>query len=68
MALTAVGIALLSGYIGLVVSYRLGLPSGPAIVLTASLIYGVSILVGSRDGLLRRGLAVIQRANEMGGL
>src|SRR5262249_5404736 len=36
MAATAIAIALLSGYVGLVASYRLGLPSGPAIVLTAS--------------------------------
>ena len=57
MALVAVGFAILSGYIGLVASYRLGLPSGPAIVLTASLVYAVSILVGSRDGLLYRQLA-----------
>ncbi|EPM92613.1 cation ABC transporter permease, partial [Pseudomonas syringae pv. actinidiae ICMP 18804] len=33
-------IATLSGLIGLIVSYHLGVASGPAIVLTASAFYG----------------------------
>lgn len=46
-------IATLSGLIGLIVSYHLGVASGPAIVLTASAFYGVSVLFG-RSGVLRR--------------
>lgn len=47
-------IAMCSGYAGLLFSYRYSLPSGPAIVLTASLFYVVSILVGKRGGVLHR--------------
>jgi zinc/manganese transport system permease protein len=54
MALVAIGVAFLSGFIGLLASYRLGLPSGPAIVLTASLFYLASILAGRRGGLASR--------------
>ena len=46
-------LATLSGLIGLIVSYHLGVASGPAIVLTASAFYGVSVLFG-RTGMLRR--------------
>ncbi|QKZ05064.1 MULTISPECIES: metal ABC transporter permease [Pseudomonas] len=46
-------LATLAGLIGLIVSYHLGVASGPAIVLTASAFYGVSVLFG-RSGLLRR--------------
>ncbi|MGY4494093.1 metal ABC transporter permease [Pseudomonas sp. TE3610] len=46
-------LATLSGLIGLIVSYHLGVASGPAIVLTASAFYGVSLLFG-RSGMLRR--------------
>lgn len=52
MALVAVAIALLSGFGGLLASYRVGLPSGPAIILTASVPYVISILVGRFGGLL----------------
>lgn len=46
-------LATLAGLIGLIISYHLGVASGPAIVLTASAFYGVSVLFG-RSGLLRR--------------
>jgi zinc/manganese transport system permease protein len=42
-----------SGYIGLVASYQLEFASGPTIIITASLIYGVSILFGP-SGVARR--------------
>jgi zinc/manganese transport system permease protein len=45
-------LAMASGFIGLLLSYHVGLPSGPAIVLTAGAIYLISLLVGTRDGLL----------------
>lgn len=44
----------LASFGGLVLSYHLDLPSGPAIVLVAGLIYLVSMLAGPRGGLLRR--------------
>ncbi|KEZ73981.1 hypothetical protein C5I_0109750 [Pseudomonas syringae pv. syringae FF5] len=46
-------LATLSGLIGLIVSYHLGVASGPAIVLTASAFYGISLLFG-RTGIVRR--------------
>ncbi|MDU8565652.1 metal ABC transporter permease [Pseudomonas syringae pv. actinidiae] len=46
-------IATLSGLIGLIVSYHLGVASGPAIVLTASAFYGLSLFFG-RTGIVRR--------------
>jgi zinc/manganese transport system permease protein len=42
-----------SGYIGLIISYHFGFASGPTIILTASLIYGVSVLIGP-SGTFRR--------------
>jgi zinc/manganese transport system permease protein len=46
--------AFLSGYVGLVLSYHLNLPSGPAIVLTAGAAYLLSLVIGPRGGLLSR--------------
>ncbi len=45
-------LAFVSGYLGLLLSYHGSLPSGPAIVLTAGVVYGVSVFVGPRGGLL----------------
>ncbi|HRY14371.1 MAG TPA: metal ABC transporter permease [Candidatus Competibacteraceae bacterium] len=50
----AAGIAVLSGYLGLLLSYHHDLPSGPAIILTAGMVYLLSIVLGHRDGLLVR--------------
>ncbi len=52
MAIAGV-VAGLSGFIGLVASFHISVPSGPAIVLTASAFYLVSVLFG-RGGLARR--------------
>jgi zinc/manganese transport system permease protein len=46
--------AFVSCWAGLVLSYHLSLPSGPAIVLSAGVIYVLSILVGSANGILPR--------------
>ncbi len=54
MAVVAAVIAVLSGYIGLLLSYHGDLPSGPAIVLTAGMAYLLSIVLGAQDGLLVR--------------
>ena len=55
LAATASMIAFLSGLIGLIASYHLGVASGPAIVLVASFFYVISILAG-RGGAVRRHL------------
>jgi zinc/manganese transport system permease protein len=53
------GLALVSAFLGLLLSYHLDLPSGPAIVLVAGLGYVASLTLGPRDSLralyLRRG-------------
>jgi len=49
---TASGIV--SGWAGLLLSYHAGLPSGPAIILVAGLLYAVSLLFGRVGGLVRR--------------
>lgn len=54
MILAATGIALLSGYLGLALSFSADLPSGPAIVLTAGVIYLLSLIAGVKDGLIWR--------------
>jgi len=47
-------IALSAGYVGLVLSFRFDLPSGPAIVLAAGAVYLVSLLGGRVGGMLHR--------------
>jgi zinc/manganese transport system permease protein len=54
--LAAVVMAVLSGVVGLLMSYHAQWPSGPAIVLVAGGLYVLSILAGARDGLLWRRL------------
>ena len=46
--------ALLSGYAGLVLSFHTTVPSGPAIILVAAVLYIVSVLFGSVGGLVRQ--------------
>ena len=52
LALISIGIAFASSCLGLLASFHLDLPSGPAIVLTASGFYLLSILLGRRGGVL----------------
>lgn len=52
----AIGIGMVSGYLGLVASYHITVPSGPSIVLMAGIFYIFSLLFGSQGGLLRRGI------------
>jgi len=54
MIAIAVFAAALSGYAGLVLSFHAGMPSGPAIILVAALLYIASVLFGSAGGLLRQ--------------
>ncbi len=51
MCLIATAIAILSSLGGLVLSYRASMPSGPAIILTAGVVYALSALVGRRGML-----------------
>ncbi len=62
LVLVAVIIALVAGYLGLLLSFHGSLPSGPAIVLTAGMIYILSVLVGPRDSLRARWLPGRHRA------
>ena len=64
MALVAMLIGSLAGAIGLMASFRLGWPSGPTIILTASVLYVVSILLGRVGGVL---VMPVRRALEAGG-
>ena len=53
MVLVAATSAAVSGFVGLIASYHLRFASGPTIILTASLIYGVSLIV-SPSGAMQR--------------
>ena len=54
LALAATLIAMLSGFVGLLLSFHAQWPSGPAIVLVAGGVYLLSLLAGPREGLLWR--------------
>ncbi|MFL5099021.1 MAG: metal ABC transporter permease, partial [Xanthobacteraceae bacterium] len=43
-----------SGYAGLLLSFHTGVPSGPAIILVAGVLYAFSVLCGRVGGLLRQ--------------
>lgn len=53
---SAVFIAILSSFCGLLLSYHFSLPSGPAIILAAGIVYGTSLVIGPVGGLLTRSL------------
>jgi zinc/manganese transport system permease protein len=52
--LVAIAIGFISGIAGLLASYHFNLPSGPAIVLIAGLQYLLSVVLGSRGGLMKQ--------------
>jgi zinc/manganese transport system permease protein len=54
LAAIAALIAFLSGLIGLLLSFHAGLPSGPAIILTAGAFYLLSLALGPQGSLRRR--------------
>ena len=56
MIVAAVLLAALSGVMGLLISFHGGVPSGPAIILSAAGLYVLSMVAGPRAGLLRRWL------------
>ena len=51
---TAVGLAVAASVAGLLLSFNVEIPAGPAIVLTAGAFWVVSLAAGPKDGLLRR--------------
>lgn len=53
MTIVAVAIASSAGYVGLLASYHLSAPSGPAIILAAGLFYVASIFFGTVGGVAR---------------
>jgi len=53
----AVAIAMLASLCGLLLSYHFDLPSGPAIILAAGFVYGVSLSIGPAGGLLSQALS-----------
>ncbi|MEM9369710.1 MAG: metal ABC transporter permease [Pseudomonadota bacterium] len=59
---TSALIAILSSASGLLLSYHFSLPSGPAIILVAGLIYALSIVFGPNGGLVTQSLA--RRVNQ----
>jgi zinc/manganese transport system permease protein len=54
MICIAVISAIASGYAGLVLSFQTRIPSGPAIILMATVFYVGSVLFGSIGGLVRQ--------------
>ncbi len=51
--LAAVGIAMVSGWVGLLLSYHQDVATGPAIILTAGVFYALSVIFGRNGGLIR---------------
>jgi zinc/manganese transport system permease protein len=45
---------MISGYAGLVLSFHSGVPSGPAVILVAGILYALSLAFGSVGGLVRQ--------------
>jgi len=50
----ATAIAFVAGAVGLLVSYHMGTPSGPSIILIAGAAYAVSVVFGPAGGILSR--------------
>src|SRR5262249_47490399 len=57
LGVASIVLAMVSSYAGLVVSFHLDVPSGPAIILAAGVCYVGSILLGRFDSLRTRWLA-----------
>ena len=54
MMMISVTSAMVSGYFGLVLSFQTKVPSGPAIILVAAVLYVFSVLFGNVSGLVRQ--------------
>ena len=53
MVAISAGFGLASAYLGLVLSYHTGAPSGPAVILMAGAFYFISMVLGPAGGLIR---------------
>ena len=58
MMIVSIVIGIVSGFGGLLLSFHLELPAGPAIILTAGIVYVVSLVVGREGGVV---VAVLAR-------
>lgn len=56
LMLLAVAMALVCGIGGLLLSFYIDIPSGPAIILCCGMVYGVSLFIGREGGLLPKWL------------
>ncbi|MEM7023346.1 MAG: metal ABC transporter permease [Pseudomonadota bacterium] len=56
LIIVAIAVAILASVSGLMLSYHYSLPSGPAIILVAGLVYGVSLVIGPAGGLVTQAL------------
>ena len=54
MTAIAIAVGAFSGYVGLLVSYYLDIPSGPSIIISAGLFYLLSIFFGKNNGIVRK--------------
>jgi len=54
MIVIATCAGVVSGYVGLLISFHAGVPSGPAIILVAGALYIVSLLFGHVGGVVRQ--------------
>lgn len=56
MIFAAIAVAFFSSMTGLLLSYHYSLPSGPAIILVAGIVYAVSLICGPAGGLIAQAL------------
>ena len=54
MVSVSVAAGTLSGYVGVLISFHTAAPSGPAVILVAGILYGLSVLFGSVGGVVRQ--------------
>src|SRR6266536_5932938 len=56
MILISAAGGIIAGYIGLLLSFQTGVPSGPTVILVAGVLYALSVLFGQVGGLVRQAL------------
>jgi zinc/manganese transport system permease protein len=54
MVAIAAASGVVAGYAGMLLSFHTGVPSGPAIILVAGVLYVVSVLFGQVGGVVRQ--------------
>ncbi len=63
MIVSAIILAVLASFSGLAASFRLALPAGPAVVLSAAILFFISILFGPRGGVIRLRHFIVGKEN-----